>query len=238
MPKAMFQDIYRDLKDKIQSGVYKYQTFLPSEAELIQVYSCSRNTVRRALQMLADDAYVQPLHGKGVRVIWQHSRQTQGSLDGVESFEEYARNNGMTPSTSVKAFEHVVCNSQLSEVTGFDEGDDLTHIVRVRSLNGVARQIDHNYFLTSAVPDLTPEIASDSIYRHLEDDLAMRILTIKRSISVGLANDEDITYLDLWPYNCVAVVENQAFNSNGIMFEYTQTRNHPLSFYYRLISRR
>jgi GntR family trehalose operon transcriptional repressor len=69
--KAVFQDIYRDLKDKIQNGVYPYQTFLPSEAALIQVYSCSRNTVRRALQMLADDVYVQPLHGKGVRVVWQ-----------------------------------------------------------------------------------------------------------------------------------------------------------------------
>ncbi|MCC6103360.1 MAG: GntR family transcriptional regulator [Olegusella sp.] len=83
MPKAVFQDIYRDLKDMMQNSVYPYQTFLPSEAELIQVYSCSRNMVRRALQILADDAYVQPLHGKDVRVIWQRSFQAQGSLDKV-----------------------------------------------------------------------------------------------------------------------------------------------------------
>ena len=141
------------------------------------------------------------------------------------------------PSTQVKTFEHVARNSRLSQITGFNEGSDLTHIVRVRLLDGVARRVDHNYFLSSAVPDLTPQIASSSIYRHLEKDLSLKILTTKRSISVRLASDEDMTYPDLGPYNCVAAVENQSLNSNGIMFEYTQARNHPSSFYYRLVSR-
>lgn len=239
MPKAMFEDIYRDIKGQIQDGTYPYQSFLPPEKDLIGVYSCSRNTVRRALQMLADDAYVQPLHGKGVRVIWSpNSQKAMGSLVGVESFEEYAQKNGLAPTTEVKLFETVECDAGLSLQTGFEEGTILTHVIRVRKLNGIARQVDHNYFLASAVPGLNPEIASNSIYDYIEQRLGMRILTCKRLISVQLSTDLDRMYLDLGRYTCVAVLENQAFNSNGVMFEYTQTRSHPESFLFRVVSRR
>lgn len=71
MPKARFENIYRDLKVKILDGTYAYQTFLPTETELTASYACSRNTLRRALSMLSDETYLQPIHGKGVRVIWQ-----------------------------------------------------------------------------------------------------------------------------------------------------------------------
>lgn len=239
MPKAMFEGIYLDLKEKIQQGVYAYQSFLPSENELVGVYSCSRNTVRRALQMLADEGLVQPLHGKGVRVIWRTtSRDVIGSLDGLQSFSEYAAQNGLAPSTTVREFEHLTCGRGLAEYTGFEEGAELVRIVRVRSLDGFACQIDRDYLLASAVPGITPAIAEDSIYRYLEQVLKMRILTSKRQITVELASDSDRECLRLDPYNCVAVIESQSFNSDGIMFEFTQVRSHPDTFRYSAVSRR
>ena len=239
MPKAIYEGIYRDLKGKIQEGTYTYEDFLPTESELTAQYGCSRNTLRRAVSMLADDAYVQPMHGRGVRVIWQREgHSAQGSLSGVESFVEFARRNGLTPSTSVKSFEQVTCGSGLSRRTGFAEGVELLRIVRVRSLDGAARQVDHDYFLASAVAGMTPEIAEGSVYHFLESERHMRILTSKRRITVQLATDEDCSYMDLDPYNCVAVMENQSFNSEGVMFEYTQVRYHPDAFSYNLVSRR
>lgn len=239
MPKARFESIYLDLKEKIQQGQYEYQSFLPSENELVAVYSCSRNTVRRALQMLADEGFVQPLHGKGVRVIWRETaRDVIGSLDGLQSFREYAAQNHMTPSTRVREYEYLTCGSGLAEYTGFPEGEDLIRIVRVRSLDDFACQIDRDYLLAKAVPGLTPAIAEDSIYRYLEQKLGMKILTSKRQITVELATDDDNSYLHLDPYNCVAVVESQSFNSEGVMFEFTQVRSHPDTFRYCTVSRR
>ena len=84
MPKALFEDIYLSIREKIKDGTYPYQSFIPSESELIGVYSCSRNTVRRALAILADEGFVQPIHGKGVRVIWYPDyRDVIGSFDGL-----------------------------------------------------------------------------------------------------------------------------------------------------------
>ena len=71
MPRSIYESIYRDLKLKIEDGTYEYQEMLPSEHSLIQVYDCSRNTVRRAIASLVSDGYVQTIQGKGVRCIFR-----------------------------------------------------------------------------------------------------------------------------------------------------------------------
>ena len=67
MPKSIYEDIYKDLKMKIEDNTFAYQELLPSENTLIQTYGCSRNTLRRAVSLLVSDGYVQTMQGKGVR---------------------------------------------------------------------------------------------------------------------------------------------------------------------------
>ena len=62
MASAKYDRIYAELRDRIEQGEYGYQELLPSENTLVGEFDCSRNTVRRAIQNLADDGYVT---GKG-----------------------------------------------------------------------------------------------------------------------------------------------------------------------------
>ena len=93
MPRAKYDHIYKDLKEKIETEVYVYQEMLPSENALVAEYGCSRNTVRRAIAELTADGYVQPMHGKGVRNIFQPVEQTAFTVGGIESFKESAIRN-------------------------------------------------------------------------------------------------------------------------------------------------
>lgn len=70
MPRAIYEFIYKDLKQKIEHNEFDYQELLPSENMLIQTYNCSRNTLRRAIRFLVMDGYVQTIQGKGVRNIY------------------------------------------------------------------------------------------------------------------------------------------------------------------------
>ncbi|ERL10569.1 GntR family trehalose operon transcriptional repressor [Olsenella profusa DSM 13989] len=239
MPRALFDGIYHDLRSKVESGLYAYQSFLPSESDLVGVYGCSRNTIRRALRMLSDEGFVQPLHGKGVRVIWRTSpRDVIGSLDGLQSFAEYAHHNRMEPTTVVRTFEHVTCDETLARYSGFAVGTRLIHMVRTRSLDGFPCQVDRDYLLEEVAEGLTREIAESSTYRYLEEIRGMRILTSRRQVTVELASEEDRRYLRLDPYNCVAVIESHTFNSDGLMFEFSRVENHPDTFRYCAISKR
>ena len=158
MPKAIYEGIYREIRSRIINGTYAFQEMLPTEAELTAEFGCTRNTVRRALSMLADQMFVQPIHGKGVRVIWLKGETDMlGALEEVESFGEFAKRNNAVASTEVKSFEHLICTEQLSRRLGFKVGEELIRVVRVRSLNGSARQVDHGYFLASVAKGLTPD---------------------------------------------------------------------------------
>ena len=66
MPAQKYEAIYNDLKEKIEEGIYAPQSILPSENNLTARYGVSRNTSRRAIAKLADESYVQSIHGKGV----------------------------------------------------------------------------------------------------------------------------------------------------------------------------
>lgn len=230
MPKSKFEDIYRDLKQKVEQGEYLYSELLPSENTLIGIYDCSRNTVRRALAGLVEDGYVQSIHGKGVQVIYQPTEKATFTVGGIESFRETSLRNRLKPVTRVVRFETVVADEALARESSFPKGARLLLIHRVRQLEGRRLILDVNYFLEELAPGLTPEIAEQSIYAYLEQELHMQIVTSKRRITVERATDTDRDHLDLDGYDCLAVVTSNTFNSDGVMFEYTQSRHHPEHF--------
>ena len=216
MPKAKYDSIYRDLKEKIETESYSYQDLLPSEHTLIQEYGCSRNTVRRALAELASDGYVQPMQGKGVRNIFQPVAQTSFTVGGIESFLESALRNHQKPRTKVLQFAELETGEKISRRTGFPVGTQLYYLQRLRYLDDVPLILDHNYFLKELMPGLTPEIAEHSIYEYLEQTLGFTISTSKRTMTVERVTQVDETYLDMNDYNCMAVISSQTFNADGI----------------------
>ena len=225
--RAVYGQIYEDLLAQIEGGEYPYQGFIPSEAELCERYKCSHNTARRAVRLLAQEGYVQPINGKGVRVIYLPADREDFSIGGIETFKEAARRNDFEVVTKVIGLEQEVVTPTFARESGFPEGSTVTHVDRVRMIDGRAQILDRNWYLTELVPDITPEIAADSIYAYIEGTLGMRVTTSKRTFLAEKASAMDRRLLDLRGYDFVAVVVNHTFNDDGIMFEYTCSRHHP-----------
>lgn len=227
MPKAKYASIYKDIKSKIENGEYEFQELLPSENQLIQTYDCSRNTIRRALGALVTDGYVQTMQGKGVRNIFQPTLQTSFTIGGIESFKESAERNHQEARTEVLVFTELTADKKIANKTGFPVSSELYYLQRLHYLDGKALILNHNYFLKNVAAGLTKEIAEDSIYQYLEGELHVSIITSKRIMTVEKMTQIDEKYLELGDYNCLAVVSSQTYNSDGIMFEYTQSRHRP-----------
>ncbi|MDO4308734.1 MAG: UTRA domain-containing protein [Eubacteriales bacterium] len=232
MPKSIYENIYKDLKQKIENDTYAYQELLPSENTLIRTYGCSRNTLRRAVNRLVTDGYVQTMQGKGVRNIYRPVEQTAFTIGEIESFRESALRNGLRPSTQVLLFTELTLNDTQAAITGFPAGAEVYYIQRLHYLDEMPLILNHNYFLKEAVPGLSKEIAEKSIYEYLEETLHMTIVNSKRIMTVEKITEIDEKYLKLRveDYNCLAVVSSYTYNSNGTMFEYTQSRHRPDHF--------
>ena len=238
MPKAKYDHIYRDLKEKIETEYYAYQEMLPSEHALVEEYGCSRNTVRRAIAGLTADGYVEPMHGKGVRNIFQPIEQTAFTVGGIESFKESAARNRKAAFTRVLQFAEITADSKIEKRTGFREGTELFYVQRLRSLDGKPLILDHNYFRKDLTRGLTPEIAARSVYDYLEGELGITISTSKRTLTVERVTQVDEKYIELKDYNCMAVITSQTFDDNGIQFEYTQSRHRPDYFLFQDVATR
>ena len=228
--KAIYYDIYKDLRDKIIAGEYPYQSYIPSENSLVEEYQCTHNTIRKALGVLTNHGFVQPLRGKGVIVIWQHGRRKRFVLGDIETFREATQKNGVSSNTIVRTFEYITADQALADLTGFAVGEELLHIDRIRQIDGVNLILDKSYFLASCVKGLTPQIAEDSIFTYLEDVLGMRITTSNRLVTMKYATAEDREALDLLDFDMLSVVENSTFNEDGVLFEVTWSRHRPDHF--------
>ncbi len=238
MPKNKYDAIYQVLRNRIQDGVYPFQQLLPSEAMLTGEFQCSRNTVRRAIELLSAEGFVQSVHGKGVIVIYKAEKHSIFSLNRIESFTEAALRNHLNYRTEILLFLELKTDAHIHRRTDFPVGCDIYYVQRLRYIDDIPLIIDHNYFRKDVVAELTEELAKGSVYAYLEEQLGVIITTTKRVIRVDPITEHDEMYLHLEGCNCVAAVNNSTYNSDGVMFEFTQSRHSPKYFEFHEVSRR
>ena len=77
--------------------------------------------------------------------------------------------------------------------------------------------------------ELAKKIAKTDGREYLENTLHMTIVNSKRIMTVEKMTQIDEKYLmmNAEDYNCMAVVSSHTYNSDGVMFEYTQSRHRP-----------
>ena len=230
MPQQKYDHIHQVLKRRIEKGEYPAGQLLPSENTLIGQFHCSRNTLRRALSELVREGYVQSRQGLGVYNIYHPMEPVSYSMGVIESFRETAKRTGRKSGTQVILFEEVIADAKIAHFTGFREGTELFYLQRIHTVLEKPLIFNHSYFRKDCMPEFTAKIAQGSIYQYLENTLGMSIVTSKRTITVEKMTELDAKWLDMGDYNCLAVVSNQTYNSEGIQFEFTQSRHHPTIF--------
>ncbi len=62
---SMSLRIYNDLEKKVQANKWEIGELLPSENELSVIYKTSRETIRKALNLLSQNGFVQKSKEKG-----------------------------------------------------------------------------------------------------------------------------------------------------------------------------
>lgn len=77
--KLKYFDLMEDLRKQILSGEIKPGEKLPSENQLSAQYEVSRQTVRKALQMLQNEGYIYAEHGRGTfcSEMMRHTKQSR-----------------------------------------------------------------------------------------------------------------------------------------------------------------
>lgn len=168
-----FITIYKDIAQQIEGGRWKAEEILPSEHELTAQYGTSRETVRKALHMLAQNGYIQKIRGKGSVVL--NREKMQFPVSGLVSFKELAQTLGKETKTTVHKFGLEPPSELIQKQLRANLDDDIWEVIRSRKIDGEHVILDKDYFFRKHVPHLTKEICENSIYEYIEGELGLSI---------------------------------------------------------------
>ncbi|CAH2716034.1 HTH-type transcriptional regulator TreR [Neobacillus rhizosphaerae] len=228
--------IYNNIVEQIKSGEILPQTLLPSENELKDQFDTSRETIRKALNLLSQNGYIQKVRGKGSIVI--DISKFDFPVSGLVSFKELAKKMGSKPKTIVNELELIKPDVFIRKQLQLSSKDIVWKVIRTREMGGEKIILDKDFLYKKYVPNLTEEICADSIYQYLENELNLTISFAKKEIVVEEPTEEDRTLLDLEGFHNVVVIKNYVYLDDATLFQYTESRHRPDKFRFVDFARR
>ena len=175
-----FKEIFLDLEQKILSNEYPPHSLLPSENQLIKMYSVSRETVRKALNLLKNAGYIQKKQGKGSIVL--DLNRFDFPISGLTSFKELQDTQRIPSETKVVEIRKIAVSPKLHGITDWPVASEAWKLVRQRKIDGEVVILDKDYLDASIIEELPERRAQDSIYDYFENDLGLAAKSSLRPI--------------------------------------------------------
>ena len=166
-PVPAFVQIEQDLRRQIMAGGIAWETRLPRETDLAQLYGVSRMTVRRALERLENDGYIRRVHGVGT-IVTPPAAPMLVDLSSMISIAEKIRAQGFSPRTEIDMQTTATPTAQIRKRLGLSPSETATVIRRVRLSNERPVLINTSWLSTSRFPGLDrSELVDGSLWRTL-----------------------------------------------------------------------
>lgn len=228
--------IYNDLVKKIKSNVWAVSTLLPSENELATQYETSRETIRKALNLLSQNGFIQKIRGKGSVVL--DINKFAFPVSGIESYKELTKKLNLESKTIVNSLRYMDTENEAIDFMESDSSDNIWKVVRIREISGEKIILDKDYFNEKYVPLLPKETCENSIYEYIENELGLIISFAQKEIVVEPTTEEDMELLDLKGFSNVVVIRSQVYLEDASLFQFTESRHRPDKFRFIDFARR
>lgn len=233
---SKYVSIYNDIVEKIENEEYAANDKLPSEKNLMDYYSVSRDTIRKSLNKLEQNGYIMKVNGKGSFVL--DTQKFNFPVSNVVSFKELSRELGQDAKTSVTLLQCDTPSIRMMKKLNLKADEKVWKIVRTRTIDGQKVILDKDYVPGKYITHLTEEICQDSLYRYVEEELGYKISNARKEITVQFASQEDKTYLDMNDYDMIVVIKSYTYLEDASLFQYTESRHRPDKFKFVDFARR
>lgn len=227
MTDLVYRTIMKDLKDRIQANEFESKR-LPDERSLSESYGVSRSSIKRALNVLANQGIIFKKRGSGtfINPLYQKNQtifQYEGSNLGVtDSF----KSNGKVPQIKLLDFKVIPASEELQTELFLDPGEFVYQIKRLRSFDDKPFMIEMGYIPIRVAPELNSERVEGSIFNYFEDTTGKSVTKSFMTITADPSSEEDQKLLALKPIEPVGVMEGIFFLDDGTPFEVSNMRIH------------
>lgn len=228
--------IYEEIAQQIREGYFHPKTILPSENEFADRYHTSRETIRKALNLLAQNGFIQKIRGKGSLVL--DLKRHQFPISGLISFKELAKNMGGKTKTTVDGFVLEQAGSDIAKELNIVKEELVWKVKRVRHIDEERVILDKDFIVEKQVPGLSRQKCQNSIFEYIEQELKKQISFAKKEFTVEEPNEEDRELLDMEGFHAIVIVKNYIYFADATLFQYTESRHRPDKFRFVDFARR
>lgn len=219
MKITRYQRIEYLLKEKIQQGILRIGDYLPSENELCAEFSITRTTVRKALDNLIKEGFIEKLHGKGSRV--RERRQSLGLLN-VKGFSEAGGLNVKTIFVQKPSYQNWSKNLPfiLSEI---ELKSKCLHFERLRCIGDEPVMLENNWFADFKLKKfILNEFVEDSFFKTLSKNYLIEITGSEQELRAEYADQKAAYLLKIKPGSPVLHISIKFHTSKQNLFIYSE----------------
>ena len=137
----MYQAIAQAIIKSIMAD--EYPTKLPTEKVLMAQYNASRNTIRKAIDVVFRHGLLRRVQGSGNFIIKQ-PQNTKKVLNLSIGFDQSAMVEGGPLVSKVVTFDKVTADETLAQQGNIALGDEVYRVVRLRYLNDVLYDLEES----------------------------------------------------------------------------------------------
>lgn len=226
--------IANDIKEKIKNEIYKVNDKLPDEITLSKDYSCSRMTIKRAIDILVNEGFITKSRGAGTFIRPQQKMdQNKNYFSNLPStFGFYNTFKDYNYRTEIKTFEVIQASNEISNKLQLKPNEFIYSIERVRYINEIPIIFETSYLPVEKIPGLTKEILENSLYNFIEKELNIKIFNADKFIRAILPTKKDFEYLKATNTTPILEVEHIIYSNKNVPLEFAIVHYH--SSYYEL----
>ncbi len=212
----IFQDIY----NKIEEGVYKNGDKLPSESDLCVYYNVSRGTIREALKSLMQLGLIVSERGRGTFITMNKIKQDVNQLMG---FTEVMQKHNKTASGKILEINIKKPNSVVKRIMKLKDDEKIVRIIRLRYGDDKPMIIERSYFSHAIFePLLQYDLEQESIYELLYKHTSHRLGNAVQDIEAVIAGPKESLLFKIEIGAPLLMMTRRIHLKDGTPFEYTK----------------
>lgn len=207
-----YRKVYEMIKGDILGSRYGVGSLMPTEAELEAVYGVSRSTVRKAMELLAAEGYVDIRQGRGTLVKDFSARQ---DYTHVNSVTETLKKRGYEVTTRRLHLEKCRVPERAAGRLALQQSDWVVHVQRIQEADGNPVCFMENYIPYHLAEGLEKETGIVSLYRFLEENYGFEIERTKDVIAAATADFYEAEILSVPVGTAMLQVERVCYSPSG-----------------------
>ena len=217
------------LRQRIVGGEWPPGTALPAETSLAGEHGVALGTLRRALELMAEQGLIERQHGKGTFV--------RGGLLGAPMlrFFRFGAGDGEVPQSRILARQSVVASAEVARRLGIARGDPVLRLERLRSLGGQPRLLEEIWLVLPLFAELaTLPLAEwgDLLYPLFAERCGVAVARATDEITFAPLTARQLRALELPPGHPGVAVTRQAYDLAGRCVELRVTQGDAFAFHY------